>query len=135
MLHLKRIVALVFGFAMLACPVFLAAQQDQESVADAARKARAEKKNAPPPKLVVDNDSLDTLKGTINVVGGAPSSDQGKTSDDAQKAKGPAKDEKYWRQKFAEANKKLADDSKELDIAQRAQPERGSSSARIRWPA
>jgi chromosome segregation ATPase len=119
MLHPKRIVALVFGLAMLACPVFLAAQQDQESVADAARKARAEKKNAPPPKLVVDNDSLDTLKGTVNVVGGAPSSDQGKTSDDAQKAKGPAKDEAYWRGKFADANKKLADDSKELDIAQR----------------
>ena len=29
------------------------------------------------------------------------------------------KDEAYWRKQFAEANRKLADDSKELDILQR----------------
>lgn len=118
MLKIKRFVAIAFGCSLLMCPVFAAAQQDQESVADAARKARAEKKNAAPPKLVVDNDSLDTLKGTINVVGEAPSA-EGKQTDDKQKAKEPPKDEAYWRQKFADANKKLADDSKELDIAQR----------------
>lgn len=110
---------LALGCATLMAPAFLAAQQDQESVADAARKARAEKKNAPPPKMVLDNDSLDTLKGTINVVGSAPSADQSKSADNAQKPKAGSKDEAYWRGKFADANKKLADDSKELDIAQR----------------
>jgi len=111
--------ALALGCATLVAPAFLAAQQDQESVADAARKARAEKKKAPPAKMVLDNDTLDTLKGTINVVGSAPSADQNNSADNAQKPKASAKDEAYWRQKFADANKKLADDSKELDIAQR----------------
>jgi hypothetical protein len=114
----NRIAWVLLGCAVFVSPVFLAAQQDQESVADAARKARAERKNAPPPKLVVDNDSLGTLKGTINVVGEAPS-DQTRKTDDTQKSKAAAQGESYWRQKFVDANKKLADDSKELDIAQR----------------
>lgn len=107
---------------MLASPAYLAAQQDQgqESVADAARKAQAEKKDAPKPKMVIDNDSLDKLTGTINVVGTEPPKpeDQDKKADDKEK-KGPVKDEAYWRQKFADANKKLTDDQHELDILQR----------------
>ena len=42
------------------------------SVADAARKAQAQKKEAPKPKMVIDNDNLGTLSGTINVVGEEP---------------------------------------------------------------
>jgi hypothetical protein len=112
----KRSVSLALGCFVLACPAFLPAQQDQESVADAARKAQAARKSSPPPKLVVDNDSLGSLKGTINVVGETPSPEK---ADDQTKSKGAAKDEAYWRGKFAEAYKKLADDSKELDITQR----------------
>ena len=58
---------------MLAAPAYLAAQQDQgqESVADAARKAQAEKKDAPKAKMMIDNDNLGTLTGTVNVVGEA----------------------------------------------------------------
>jgi hypothetical protein len=114
----KSLIVLALGCATLVSPAFLGAQQDQQSVVDAARKAQAQKKSEKPAKLVVDNDSLDQLKGTINVVGQAPSTDQDK-SDGASKPKGSAKDESYWRDKFSEANKKLADDSKELDIAQR----------------
>src|SRR6185436_19481874 len=33
--------------------------------------------------------------------------------------KAEAKDEAYWRPKFADARRKLADDSKELDVLQR----------------
>ena len=120
MKNLRLFFALALGCAALVAPAFLAAQQqDQESVADAARKARAEKKNAPPAKMVLDDDTLDKLKGTINVVGSAPPADQSKASDNTQKPNAGAKDEAYWRRKFADANKKLADDSKELDIAQR----------------
>jgi hypothetical protein len=114
---------------MLAAPAYLAAQQGQESVADAARKAQAEKKTAPKAKMTIDNDNLDTLKGTVNVVGQepAPPDDQAKKSAADEKTaksgapgeKAPAKDETYWRQKFADANKKLADDERELDILQR----------------
>ena len=122
-MNIKRVLALALGCATMAFPACLAAQQDQ-SVADAARKARAEKKNAPQAKMVIDNDNLDTPKGIVNVVGETPAApaDQTKKPDDkAQKSedKGPAKDERYWRQKFADANKKLAEDSRELDVTQR----------------
>jgi hypothetical protein len=115
----KILIALALGCVALACPAFLAAQQDQESVADAARKAQAARKTAPPAKLVIDNDSLGTLTGTVNVVGETPAADQTKTDDKTKTDKGPVKGEAYWREKFAQANKKLADDAKELDITQR----------------
>jgi hypothetical protein len=115
---------------MLVSPTFLRAQQ-QDSVADAARKAQAAKKTASKAKLTIDNDNLDTLTGTVSVVGqepqASPSPDQSaKPAVDAKAAKAgapaekaPAKDEAYWRERFAAANKKLADDSHELDIMQR----------------
>ena len=116
----------------------------QESVADAARKAQAEKKPSAKPAAVLTNDNLDSLKGTISVVGEAPAppadqasdekadkADKGKTAADA-KGKAPGKDDKaaddkksaekgadYWRQTFTDARKKLADDAHELDILQR----------------
>lgn len=127
----KTLIALALGSVMLAAPVYLAAQQDQgqDSVADAARKAQAAKKNAPKAKMTIDNDNLDTLTGVVNVVGEQPVSpeEQAKKAAEAEKTpkdgapgeKSVAKDETYWRQKFAEANKKLADDEHELDITQR----------------
>jgi chromosome segregation ATPase len=116
----KRFITLALGCMMLAAPAYLAAQQDQESVADAARKAQAEKKNAPKAKLTIDNDNLSTLTGTVNVVGEAPAPPEDQTKKPAAPKTGaPAKDEAYWRDKFADANKKLADDAHELDITQR----------------
>lgn len=117
----KIFVTLAFASVALGCPGFLSAQQDQqESVVDAARKAQAARKTAPPAKMVIDDDSLSTLKGTVNVVGDTTAQDQSKSGDKPKSDdKGPAKDEAYWRGKFADAYKKLADDSKELDITQR----------------
>ncbi|HEV7968321.1 MAG TPA: hypothetical protein VGP19_12165 [Candidatus Acidoferrales bacterium] len=129
-MNTKRLIVFALGALVLA-PAYLAARQNQdqgqdqgqgqESVVDAARKARAEKKDAPKPKLVIDNDNLSTLSGTVNVVGEAPPppDDQAKKPTDDKGKKVPAKDEAYWRQKFADANKKLADDAHELDIMQR----------------
>jgi len=117
----------------------------QESVADAARKAQAEKKPSAKPAAVLTNDNLDSLKGTISVVGEAPApppdqapdektdkGDKGKTPAAGAKGKAPGKDDKaaddkksaekgedYWRPMFADARKKLADDAHELDILQR----------------
>jgi chromosome segregation ATPase len=125
----KRLFTLVLSFAMLGAPCYLAAQQDQsqESVADAARKARAERKTAPQAKMTIDNDNLGTINGTISIVGETPPppEDQAKKLDDKSgkaagaEKKAPVKDESYWRDKFADANKKLADDQHELDIMQR----------------
>jgi len=115
---------------MVAAPGYLAARQGQDSVAEAARKAQSEKKTGTKAKLVIDNDNLGTLTGPVNVVGQepAPPEDQTKkppVDEKAPKAAGapeqkpPVKDEAYWRQKFADANKKLTDDAHELDILQR----------------
>ncbi len=124
-MNTKRFITLALGGVLLVSPAYLAAQQDQgqgqESVADAARKARAEKKGAPKSKMVIDNDNLDTLTGTVSVVGEAPAppEEQAKKEADGKTKKTPVKDEAYWRQKFANANKKLTDDAHELDILQR----------------
>jgi hypothetical protein len=124
----KRLITLALGFAMLGSPVYLAAQ-DQESVADAARRAQAEKKNAPKSKLVINDDNLNTLTGSISIVGPEPipPNDPAKKAGTDEKTpktvtpgeKPSVKDEAYWRGKFAEANKKLTDDAHELDIDQR----------------
>jgi chromosome segregation ATPase len=122
-MNIKTLIALALGCAMFAVPARSAPQNsDQGSVADAARKAQAEKKTAPKAKMVIDNDNLGTLTGTVNVVGpqpaAAPSDDQARNGPN-DKSAAPVKGEAYWRSKFASANKKLADDSRELDILQR----------------
>jgi hypothetical protein len=124
-MNTKRLITLAVGCTLLAAPAFLAAQQDQEhgqnqeSVADAARKAQAAKKDAPKAKLTIDNDNLGTLTGQVNVVGEEPPVEEKKPGTEEKAAKGPAKDEAYWRGRFADAYKKLADDEHELDILQR----------------
>jgi len=119
-MNTKRLITLALAGMILAAPAYLAAQQDQHSVADAARKAQAEKKNAPKAKLTIDNDNLGTLTGTVNVVGEQPAPPEDQTKKPAAAKTGaPAKDEAYWRGRFADANKKLADDAHELDITQR----------------
>jgi hypothetical protein len=113
----------------LLCPALLLAQQDEDSVADAARKAQAEKKASAKPAMVFTNDNLDTIKGDISVVGeapappektktAAPADDKKKPAAEGEQAP-PAKGEDYWRQKFADARKKQEDDAHELDILQR----------------
>ena len=121
-MNTKRIIVLAIGTLMMAAPAYLAAQDDQgqESVADAARKAQAQKKDLPKAKLTIDNDNLGTITGVVNVVGEAPAApaDQSKNPQDKANA-GPTKGEPYWRAKFAEAYKKLDDNAHELDIMQR----------------
>jgi hypothetical protein len=127
----KRLITLLLSSSLLGIPGYVAARQDQaqgqESVADAARRAQAARKNAPQAKLSIDNDNLGTLTGTISVVGEtpAPPDDQTKKVEDkatkpaGAEPKSAAKDEAYWRDAFTAANKKLADDEHELDITQR----------------
>jgi len=115
---------LALGCVLFAAPAYLAAQQDQDqdSVADAARKAQAEKKTAPKAKMTIDNDNLGTLTGAVNVVGDEPAPAKQDAFDDKTPKTDKAavkKDEAYWREQFAVANKKLADDAHELDIMQR----------------
>lgn len=129
-MKITRLFTLALGCVMFAAPAYLSARQDQDSVVDAARKAQAAKKTAPKAKMTIDNDNLDTLTGAVNVVGeqpAPPADDTKKAGADEKTPKTVApgekppvkKDEAYWRDKFAAANKKLADDAHELDITQR----------------
>jgi hypothetical protein len=103
-------------------------QTAQPSVAEASRKAKEQQKNEPKDLKVFTNDDVANLKGDISVVGVAPTppaaaatATTGTTAPvkGTAGAKEPVKDEAYWRGKFADARRKLADDSKELDVLQR----------------
>src|SRR5712692_7243444 len=115
-------------------PMCYAAPQ-APSVAEAARKAREQKKSQPKAARVITNDNLGAVRGSISVVGNpeappaeAPADTPGAapaaTGDQAAKPKETketkeAKDETYWRKRFAEARGKLRTAEKELDILQR----------------
>jgi hypothetical protein len=132
----KRILFAALVSIFLLSPTLLVARPQQESVAEAARRAQASKKPAAKPAIVITNDDLESVKGTVSVVGEiqaplvdqtAATPDKAKTTaaDDKSKApaaddkSSPAKDETYWKKAFAEARKKLADDAHELDVLQR----------------
>jgi hypothetical protein len=90
----------------------------QESLADAARKAKARKaQGATKPAKVFTNDDLPS-SGGISTVGVAPV-DSSDASASAAAPTSEAKGEKYWRNKFATLHKKLDQDQSELDIMQR----------------
>ena len=132
----KRVLFAALVSALLFSPNLLTALRAQESVAAAARKAQAQKKSSAKPVTVFTNDNIDTVKGTVNVVGETPAPPADKTTTAQDKTKTPptvdksktapaddktgsTKDEAYWRKAFADARKKLADDAHELDILQR----------------
>src|SRR5713226_343152 len=111
-------------------PLCYAAPQ-APSVAEAARKAREQKKSQPKAARVITNDELGAIRGSISVVGNpeappaeAPADTPGATGDQTAKPKEAkeakeVKDETYWRKRFADARGKLRTAEKELDILQR----------------
>ncbi len=98
-------------------------QSAQPSVAEASRKTKAQQKSESRGGKVYTDDDLSSLKGQISVVGvesTPPATDAAVgTSANGKAAAAPAKGEAYWRKRFADARRVLADDSKELDVLQR----------------
>jgi chromosome segregation ATPase len=94
----------------------------QESVAEAARKAREKAKTAAPAKKTYTNDTVSELRGSeISVVGSATSLSKDTAPDQAKPAVPPEvkKDETYWRKRFADLRTKLSLAEREVDVAQR----------------
>ena len=95
----------------------------QDSVAEAARKAREKEKTAPPAKKTYTNDNVPALRSNqISVL--APNENAVKdaapdTGKPADKKPEPAKDEAYWRKRFVDARLKLDLAQKDLDVSQR----------------
>jgi len=123
--------------ALLLCVPMRAQQDSQQSstgdpVADAARKAKEQKKDAPKPKRVYTDDDIVTKKNDISVVGSAPvqqdqaaqaNTDATKTGQakagDKDKEKEDPNSEKAWRKRFAELRTKIATAEQELSVLQR----------------
>ena len=103
------------------------AQQGQ-SLADAARKAREQKKSAPKAARVFTNDNIPAVSAGVSVVGKAASAPQGKASAGSAEAKPSTKekgekpeikDEAYWRARFAKAHAQLHQAEIDLGLMQR----------------
>jgi predicted RNase H-like nuclease (RuvC/YqgF family) len=125
-----RSIALLRLAALLALATFAAlpalAQQDQSAdpVADAARKARAQQKNAPPAKKVYTNDDIPSAPQPAAAPAAKPSGDASQAADTDTSAAGSDDDkvknpEAYWHKRFQKARDNVAKAEKELDVLQR----------------
>ena len=106
--------------------------QDQSTgdpVADAARKAREQKKTAPKPKKVFTDDDIPGKPAeqpapppAASTTEAAPQVSEVKPEASGAKAATPKEDpnsEQVWRKRFADIHRKIADDEQELDVLQR----------------
>ncbi len=95
----------------------------QDSIVEAARKAREQQKKDQKPAKIYTNEDISQLKGDVSVVGPAPEATPADKAATAAKSSGTPEEtanaEASWRSKFAAARRTLADDSRELDILQR----------------
>jgi len=104
------------------------AQSDQEqSVADAARKAREQKKTAPKPSTVITNDTLkpatpETVQNATAATERMPGADAtAQAANAAQPPKEPTEEEIAKKKAKIEALKQeIADKAKEVDLQQRS---------------
>ncbi len=110
-----------------------ATQQTGGAVADAARKAREQKKNEAKPKKVFTNDDVapapaattpppaTTPASTETKEGEANPAKPGEATGDAKgdKSTAPDNSEAGWRKRFAEQRAKISQAEQELDILQR----------------
>ena len=120
----RRTILVTVGITLLGPCAFAAQQQDQPSVAEAARKNREEKekKNQPKPTKVYTDDNIGGAGGPVSVVGQAPpatSDSNGNAAAGGQSSGDGPHDKAYWKGKFSAARTKLADDKKNLDLTQR----------------
>ncbi len=100
-----------------------------DSVAEAARKAREQKKNAPKPKHSLTDDDLAPRTSSAptpsaSAVSAAPTGAsttpaQSASSAEATENKEDPNSEAAWRKRFATARKRLADAQTELDVLTR----------------
>lgn len=101
-----------------------------DSLADAARKARERKKEAPKPKHVYTDDDVASIQSApVNVLGTPPPSaaetpaqskpNSGAKTPEGQQAASSESEETKWRKRFKEVRDNLARAEKQLEILQR----------------
>jgi predicted RNase H-like nuclease (RuvC/YqgF family) len=121
---LLRLAALLALATFAALPALAQQDQSADPVADAARKAREQKKNAPSPKKVYTNDDIAPAAQTGPAPAAKPSGDASQATDTDTSAAGSDDDkvknpEVYWHKRFQKARYNLAKAEKELDVLQR----------------
>jgi chromosome segregation ATPase len=92
-----------------------------ESLADAARLAREQKKDTPKQAKVITNDNI-PKEGGVSAVGEethAPGDAKNPPADGAKSDKAAASDEKKWRARFEKLRHKLEQDQADLEVMQR----------------
>jgi hypothetical protein len=112
------------GFGLAAPPVPAQQQDGQQQsgdpVADAARRSREQKKDAPKPKKVYTDDDVKPAAPSSEAgAGGAQAAPADGSGAAAGKGTGKDDPETTWRKRFADQRAKIATAEKELDILQR----------------
>lgn len=124
---------LALAFALAFCSLATRAQDQSptgDPVADAARKARDQKKVAPKPKKVFTDDDVKPAEQAAPVPAAASSEAATAGTEEAKLEKRPAaaqteepkedpNSERSWRKRFAEQHKKISDAELELSVLQR----------------
>ncbi|HWZ97040.1 MAG TPA: hypothetical protein VN025_04695 [Candidatus Dormibacteraeota bacterium] len=133
--NLKNATGLALLALLIALPARAQQQNSQQSgssdpVAEAARKAKEEKKDAPKPKKVYTEDDIATKKDDISVVGNAqPQADSttatASTASTTVAGKGGLTSEQQWRKQFADIRARIARAEQELDVLQREENKAG----------
>jgi phage-related minor tail protein len=128
----KFAAGLALAALFLALPARAQQQDTQQpgsgdALAEAARKAKEEKKDQPKPKKVYTEDDISTKKSDISVVGNAPAPAEGTQTPETATppAKGVLTPEQKWRKQFSEQRAKIALAEKELDVLQREENKAG----------
>jgi len=124
-----RAVILLAAAALVGVAAYAQQEQQQVSVAEAARRARAQKKTPAKPVKVFTDDELarstpasaagpagDKTAAKKNGVAGGGAGAKGEGQEEAADL---AKNEKMWRARFKQARENLARAEKELDVLQR----------------
>src|SRR3984893_12970958 len=116
------------GFPLYALGQGASQESGRDPVADAARKAREDKKNAGKPKKVYTDDDVKPAAAAAATTAGAAPSDAGGTAatgtaglqkpGDAAGTEDP-NGEKAWRKRFKDQHDKLAKAETELSVLQR----------------
>ena len=141
---LRKLSGLTVLAALVCFPAHAQQQSSQsgsnDAVAEAAKKAREQKKEAPKPKKVYTDDDISTKKSDISIVGPAPApapTAEAATNTAKSTAIAPAADandaskpsdansEKAWRARFADLRTKIAIAEQELEVLQRDENKNG----------
>ena len=90
----------------------------QESLADAARRAREQKKDTAKQAKVITNDNI-PKEGGISAVGEEPPAAENAEKAPAEADTSAKSDEKKWRARFDKLHHKLEQDQADLEVMQR----------------